>query len=348
MSTYPSQFIAERRHLQLHPKNMRRVYRQANLNEMAASLSAYAAKHETGNQHALLVVPVGKPPTFRQDTRTKQWYAVEGVFSVVDGNVRYLSGEVLKEQCPPYKCEIISESEAEQMLTMTISTIRFEVDPISEALHYKRLKEEFNLSDQKVAKATGKNLATVSNRLLLLQLDEEIQDLIVQEQLSSDPRVARALLSIEDPKVRLQFAKRAAGEGMTIVGILAAVEHLQTALRAQTRKRKRQASPEPMIGHAAGMAGRTVKDESANVPWQQLREAARGMCSVCDVKADSLKDVPEPAFALLTHQANDVCGKCPVRRIEGACKDCPGVELLKNVIQFMERPKPMGAHAHAA
>ena len=67
----------------------------------------------------------------------------EGNYFVIDGNVRLHGARVLGMECPKLKCEVVSTPMAQQMLAMIITAkFRYEPDPISEALHYKRLQEE--------------------------------------------------------------------------------------------------------------------------------------------------------------------------------------------------------------
>lgn len=141
-----------------HPKNLRRFYPENYVREMAESI-----KNAKGVYEPLLIVPNGKP----------------GKYFVVDGNIRLAGGRLLGKDCPPLECKVMRQNEAEQLLTMIITAkFRYDPDPISEALHYKRLIDEEGYSPSKIARATGIAVTTVDNRLKLLTLEPEIQELI--------------------------------------------------------------------------------------------------------------------------------------------------------------------------
>lgn len=71
---------------------------------------------------------------------------------------------------------------------------------IEEALAYKSLMDDYNLSQMEIAKRVGKQQSTISNKIRLLSLPEEIRDSITENRLSE--RHARALLRIQDSDQR--------------------------------------------------------------------------------------------------------------------------------------------------
>jgi ParB family transcriptional regulator, chromosome partitioning protein len=91
---------------------------------------------------------------------------------------------------------------------------REDLNPIEQARAFERLIEEFTLTQEEVAERTGKDRATIANSLRLLKLEETIQDMLEEGRISAGH--ARALLSINDPKERLELAKRVARGGMTV------------------------------------------------------------------------------------------------------------------------------------
>lgn len=325
-------FLAARQHLREHPQNMRRFYRQSDLTEMAGSLAAYAQTHPHGNMHSLLVVPADGAELRLAHADSLPQLA-QGALYVVDGNVRYRAGAMLADACPPYKCELVTMAQAEQLLAMTISNnLRYAPDAISEALHYQRLVRDEGLTHADIAALTGVSAATVSKRLALLDLDPEIQELVAAEDLPSDERAAKAFLSIASKPARVKLAQRAAAEKMSIAQIVQACKTLNQAVA----KREAEKNAVPMMGHASGQAGRRVPHAahtaSQSVPWEEVRDAAGAMCHACEIKQTQLQGVREPAWALLAHAAGDTCNNCAVRDLADACKQCPGVELLRRLI----------------
>ena len=77
---------------------------------------------------------------------------------------------------------------------------RRDLNCIEEALAYRRLNDEFHLTQQELAQRVGKDRSTVANLLRLLQLPPGIQDDVVNERLTMGH--ARALLAVSDPQAQ--------------------------------------------------------------------------------------------------------------------------------------------------
>mgnify|MGYP001011152084 CR=1 FL=1 len=73
---------------------------------------------------------------------------------------------------------------------------RTDLNPIEEALAYKSLIEEYNLTQEELSDKVSKNLSTITNSLRLLKLSKNIQQYMIEGRISSGH--ARALLSLED------------------------------------------------------------------------------------------------------------------------------------------------------
>lgn len=83
---------------------------------------------------------------------------------------------------------------------------REDLNPIEEALAYQRLIKEFNLKQDELAEKVSKNRTTITNSLRLLKLDEKVQEMLINEEISSGH--ARALLPLEDPKLQSDTARK--------------------------------------------------------------------------------------------------------------------------------------------
>ena len=83
---------------------------------------------------------------------------------------------------------------------MEISLIEYiqreDLNPIEEALAYKRLLTEFNLKQDEVAERVSKSRTAVTNAMRLLKLNEKVQQMVIDEMLTTGH--ARALLGIVD------------------------------------------------------------------------------------------------------------------------------------------------------
>ena len=106
-------------------------------------------------------------------------------------------------------------SEQEIMEISLIENIqREDLNPIEEALAYKKLLKEFNLKQDEVAEKVSKSRAAITNSLRLLKLDERVQQMLIEEMITRGH--ARAILNIEDPEQQYEFAQKIFDEKMSV------------------------------------------------------------------------------------------------------------------------------------
>lgn len=102
--------------------------------------------------------------------------------------------------------------------TMEIALVenvqRADLNPIEEAKAYQILIQEFGLKQEEVAQRVSKNRATITNSLRLLKLDERVQDMLIQDKISSGH--ARALLSLEDGEAQYKIAEKIVADQLSV------------------------------------------------------------------------------------------------------------------------------------
>ena len=91
---------------------------------------------------------------------------------------------------------------------------RENLNPIEEAMAYKKLLTEFNLKQDEVAERVSKSRTAVTNAMRLLKLNAKIQQMIVDEMISTGH--ARALLAIEDEEEQYNLATRIFDEKLSV------------------------------------------------------------------------------------------------------------------------------------
>ncbi len=91
---------------------------------------------------------------------------------------------------------------------------REDLNPIEESEAYKRLIDEYNLTQEEISKRVGKSRPAITNSLRLLNLPEEIKDLLVEDKISSGH--ARCILSIEDKSLQKAAADKIIKEDMNV------------------------------------------------------------------------------------------------------------------------------------
>jgi ParB family transcriptional regulator, chromosome partitioning protein len=113
---------------------------------------------------------------------------------------------------PAVMREVDDESALE--ITLVENIQREDLNPVEEARAFERLLNEFQLTQEEVATRTGKDRTTIANAVRLLRLEKAVLDLIEEERIS--PGHGRALLAINDTKLRVACAQRAARGGLTV------------------------------------------------------------------------------------------------------------------------------------
>lgn len=91
---------------------------------------------------------------------------------------------------------------------------REDLNPIEEARAYKRLCDEFEFTQEKIAQAVGRDRSSVTNTLRLLNLPTKIQQHILDDAISMGH--ARALLSISDPHRQMRICERIINKGLSV------------------------------------------------------------------------------------------------------------------------------------
>jgi ParB family chromosome partitioning protein len=91
---------------------------------------------------------------------------------------------------------------------------RQDLNPIEEAMAYKRLMTEFNLKQDEVAERVSKNRATIANSIRLLKLSENVQQMVIDRDISESH--ARAILSVENPDEQYKIALKIFNDKMSV------------------------------------------------------------------------------------------------------------------------------------
>lgn len=116
-------------------------------------------------------------------------------------------------------------SEQEIMEISLIENIqREDLNPIEEAQAYKRLLEEFHLKQDEVAERVSKSRAAVTNSIRLLKLSDEVQQMVIDDMISTGH--ARALLAVESPEEQYTLAQKIFDEKLSVRDVEKMVKNL--------------------------------------------------------------------------------------------------------------------------
>src|SRR5690625_1912835 len=116
---------------------------------------------------------------------------------------------------------------------------REELSVIEEARAYEQLLEMHSLTQEALAQRLGKSQSTIANRLRLLTLPDEVQQKLLEKQISE--RHARALMKLKDETLQVKFLHEIIEKQLTVREAEAAIEKfLMKAKKKPKRKQKRQ------------------------------------------------------------------------------------------------------------
>lgn len=153
-------------------------------------------------------------------------------FEVVAGERRLRAARALNLEEVPVIIKKLSDQES-LVIALVENIQREELNPIEEANAFRRLIDDFQLSQDDVAQAVGKDSSTISNTLRLLKLPENIQEALFSGTLSMGH--ARALLGIENPQEQQEVFELAVKKGISVREL----ENLiRTGLKTPARRRK--------------------------------------------------------------------------------------------------------------
>lgn len=134
-------------------------------------------------------------------------------YEIVAGERRWRAAKIAGLKEIPVIVRDYSDREIME-LSLIENIQRQDLNPIEEAAAFKRLIEDYSLTQDQVAERVSKSRAAITNALRLLRLDARVQNMLVGEMLSTGH--VRALLAIEDGELQFQTAQKAFDEKMSV------------------------------------------------------------------------------------------------------------------------------------
>jgi ParB family chromosome partitioning protein len=118
---------------------------------------------------------------------------------------------------------------------------RTDLDPLEEAEGYRRLQEEFHLTQEQVATKVGKDRATVANAIRLLKLGPEVQEMLVAGRITAGH--ARVLAGLPNPRDQKRLADRIVLQGLSVRD----AENILAGVKGSGKSRKTTRPPDPNV-----------------------------------------------------------------------------------------------------
>ncbi len=130
-------------------------------------------------------------------------------------------------------------------LSLVENLQREDLNPIEEAEAFKRLAEEFDVSQEELGKRLGKDRTTVANALRLLKLPPEVKDLLVQNRITAGH--ARAILSLETKEKQKELCALIIKKGLSVREAEALVRRWSEGLKRKTAPDRRKGELENQL-----------------------------------------------------------------------------------------------------
>ncbi len=172
------------------PKQPRRNFKQEELQELADSIK----------EHGVL------QPLLASEMP-------DGRYQIIAGERRWRASQLANMPTVPV---IVKKMADDKRLEVALieNIQREDLNALEEAFAFKRLIDEFGLTQEQVAQKVGKSRPAVANTIRLLALPEEIQAALISGKIS--PGQARALLSLTDKKQQMDMFQSMLGQKITV------------------------------------------------------------------------------------------------------------------------------------
>jgi ParB family transcriptional regulator, chromosome partitioning protein len=151
---------------------------------------------------------------------------VEGGYEIIAGERRWRAAQRAGLLKVPV---VVRDVPEDRLLAVALieNIQREDLNPIEEAHAYRRLVDEFHLTQEQIADAVGRDRSSVANFLRLLRLPQEVRSNLASGALSMGH--ARALLALADEVSQLQFARDIVSGNLSVRETEALIRKAQTA-----------------------------------------------------------------------------------------------------------------------
>lgn len=152
-------------------------------------------------------------------------------YEIIAGERRWRAAKMAGVKEVPVIIKNYTEQEIVE-ISLIENIQREDLNPIEEAQAYKRLLTEFNLKQDEVAERVSKSRTAVTNSMRLLKLSEEVQQMVINDMLSTGH--ARALLAVENPEEQYTLAQKVFDEKLSVRDVEKLVKNIHKP--AKTKK----------------------------------------------------------------------------------------------------------------
>lgn len=165
---------------------------------------------------------------------------VDDEYIIVAGERRWRAAKAIGlKEVPAIVMNLTEKQVLEISLIENIQ--RENLNSIEEALAYKKLISDFNLTQEELSKRIGKSRVTITNTLRLLNLSEDVQQYIIEGVISEGH--GRALLGITDSKVQCELAQNVIDDKLSVRELEILIRKLKTSPTRAKSKTSNETNP---------------------------------------------------------------------------------------------------------
>lgn len=194
-----------------NPQQPRKTFRDEGLAELAGSVREYGVLQ----------------PIILQ--------AIGGTYTIIAGERRFKAARLAGLERIPAIVRTVESKEA-ALIALIENVQREDLNFLEEARAYRKLMEDFGLTQAELAEKVNKQQSTISNKIRLLTLPEDIQQQLLDSRLTE--RHARALLRLTDDEDRKQVMERVIANGFNVKQTEKLVEDVLAKKEAALSRRR--------------------------------------------------------------------------------------------------------------
>ena len=137
----------------------------------------------------------------------------KGKYMIIAGERRYRASKLARKSDIP---EVIKDIPMKDIMEIALieNLQREELNPIEEALAYRSLIKNYEVTQEEISEAVGKSRPHITNTLRLLNLPQKIMDMIDQGQITAGH--GKALLRVNDENLQLELANKVIAEELSV------------------------------------------------------------------------------------------------------------------------------------
>ena len=161
-----------------------------------------------------------------------------GGYIIVAGERRWRAAKMVGlKEVPAIVMDLTEKQVLEISLIENIQ--RQDLNPIEEALAYKKLLSDFNLTQEELSKRIGKSRTAITNTIRLINLDSRVQQYVIDGIISEGH--GRALLSLEDSELQYIYSQKVIDEKLSVRELEKLIRN--ASLKSEKNKKNEQLNP---------------------------------------------------------------------------------------------------------